>query len=97
MEGEEEISSHSRYLEQVMLGLRTRQGVSNSLLSVCILADIYMTFLQKHPETFRQVQRLCDLGLMQRVEGGVVLTRQGLLIADTLSAELLQDVKDSIA
>jgi len=64
--------------EQLMLRLRLREGAPASWLAANLDAD-----------RAERIERQVELGLLERVEGAVRLTRRGLLIADSVMAELL--------
>jgi len=73
--GSERLSRDGRLLEQVMLGLRQRSGVSEGLLV---------------SEGIRErLGLLLSRQLLERMDGKVRLTRKGLLVADLVCAQLV--------
>ncbi|MEM6332081.1 MAG: radical SAM family heme chaperone HemW [Planctomycetota bacterium] len=66
--------------EALMLGLRLRAGVALDWLDAHLPAD---------SERRRTIDRYVDAGLMQRDDQRLSLTPRGLMVADTLLAELL--------
>ena len=76
----EALDDQGRFAEQLMLGLRLREGID---------AD----WFDHHP-ALRKDQRdtaneWVDLGLLQRTDGRIRLTRKGLFVADSVIAKLL--------
>lgn len=76
----EELDAAGRFAEQLMLGLRLREGID---------AD----WFDNHP-AIRNDQRdtaneWIELGLLQRTDGRLRLTRKGLFVADSVIAKLL--------
>jgi coproporphyrinogen III oxidase-like Fe-S oxidoreductase len=72
-EGCETLGDDDGRVEEIMLGLRTRKGVSRHLLAV---------------DRQRLVQ-LEGLGLLKTGEGRVSLTARGMLLSNTLICEFL--------
>jgi oxygen-independent coproporphyrinogen-3 oxidase len=76
----EQLDANGRFAEQLMLGLRLREGID---------AD----WFDQHP-ALRQDQRdsvneFIGLELLQRTDGRLRLTRKGLFVADSVIAKLL--------
>jgi oxygen-independent coproporphyrinogen III oxidase len=77
VDGTETESSDSRFVEEVLLGLRMPEGIPEALI-----ADI---------DRSRGLERLAGAHLVERTRGRVRLTRKGLLLADLVCAELVSD------
>jgi coproporphyrinogen III oxidase-like Fe-S oxidoreductase len=77
-EGEEQIDSKAHFLEQIMLGLRQRQGVEAFVV-------------ETHQATQAQLHYLLNHQLLERVDNRIRLTRHGLLLADEVCAELVKN------
>lgn len=74
--GFERLDSRARHMEEVMLGIRLRDGISSTMLTAS--------------ERFR-VCGAIDAGLVHDRGGRVVLTDRGRLLADAVVRELLDD------
>ncbi len=75
--GGEEIDKEDRFLEQIMLGLRQRKGIPETLLA--------------NHRTAPSLDRLLSQRLLQRSGKRLCLTRRGLLLADLVCAELVKE------
>ena len=76
----ERLSESRRIGEQMMLGLRLRQGVSSDWLASNLSAD---------DARRGEIDELIDLGMLERTATHLRLTEQGLFVADTIIAKLL--------
>lgn len=76
----EQLDDAGRFAEQLMLGLRLREGVDAAWF------DDHPTLRPDQRETASQ---WCDLGLLKRIDGRLRLTRKGLFVADAVIAKLL--------
>ncbi len=76
--GAEQLSEETRFLEQIMLGLRRPGGIPEG-----VLAD---------PRLKRAAEYLLAEYLLERRAGQIRLTRRGLLLADLVCAELVRGV-----
>ena len=78
IEGEEAIDGEGRVLERVMLGLRQREGIPETLLV--------------GTRTAPSLNRLLSHRLLERTGERICLTRRGLLLADLVCAELVKGI-----
>jgi len=74
----ERLDAAGRFAEQLMLGLRLREGVAANWFDQHSRADQRAT-----------ASEWIDLGLLQRTDGRLRLTRKGLFVADSVIAKLL--------
>lgn len=77
-EGEEILKPADRDLERIMLGLRQRTGVSETLVRI--------------PRLLPQLNRLLSDRLLEKDNGHLRLTRKGLLLADLVCAQLVKEL-----
>ena len=77
VDGTESESSDSRFVEEVLLGLRMPEGIPEALIT-------------KNNRS-KGLERLAGAHLVERTRGRVRLTRKGLLLADLVCAELVSD------
>lgn len=81
----EEMSLWVRYDERVMLGLRTARGVDVERLRVDFGDEAWRHFI-------REAQRHIELGNLHMTEDGrYVLTRDGIMLSDTVIRDLMWD------
>ena len=78
----EQLSAEERARERLVFGLRMLSGVQEAEFA----AETGFSVRQLAADA---VDRFCDAGLLQRSEGRLQLTREGLLISDSLWPELL--------
>ncbi|MBW2061842.1 MAG: radical SAM family heme chaperone HemW [Deltaproteobacteria bacterium] len=76
VEGRENLSEEQLGLERVYLGLRTREGIG--------LSDI-----DDHPRLGPILNQLLGTGLVMLIEGRIVPTVEGFLVADSLPLQLV--------
>jgi oxygen-independent coproporphyrinogen-3 oxidase len=76
----ESLTARQRLAEQLILGLRTRDGVPHLLFEERLATD---ATLRKRTETWREADLLIDRG------DNIALTESGFLVSDTLFIELL--------
>lgn len=76
----EQLDAVGRFGEQLMLGLRLREGID---------ADWFDNHPAQRSHQRETANEWIDLGLLQRTEGRIRLTRQGLFVADSVIAKLL--------
>ena len=76
----EELDAQGRFAEQLMLGLRLREGINANWF------DNHPALRNDQRET---VNEWIDLGLLQRTDSRLRLTRKGLFVADSVIAKLL--------
>jgi oxygen-independent coproporphyrinogen III oxidase len=76
----ESLTPRQRLAEQLILGLRTREGVPHSLLEARLATD---PTLRTRTEIWRNADLLIDLGT------NIALTESGFLVSDTLFIDLL--------
>jgi len=69
--GSETLTPEQIYLETILLGFRTRDGVNHEIL-------------RDRPGTKEVLRHLQQAGLVEMVEGKVVPTIKGFLVADSL-------------
>ena len=77
-EGAEMLHEQDRRLEKIMLGLRRREGISETLVS--------------HPKTQVHLNRLIENQFLERTQGRIRLTRTGFPLADLVCAELVKEI-----
>ena len=81
----EEVSLWERYDERVMLGLRTARGVDAERLRVDFGDEVWRHFI-------REAQRHIELGDLHMTEDGrYVLTRDGIMLSDSVIRDLMWD------
>jgi len=76
----ERLDESRRVGEQLMLGLRMRQGV---------LLDWLVSHLHADDDRWQAIDELIGLGMLERTETHLRLTHQGVFVADTVIAKLL--------
>lgn len=76
----EQLDAQGRFAEQLMLGLRLREGIDADWF------DSHPSRRNDQPETMNE---WVGLGLIQRTDGRLRLTRKGLFVADSVIAKLL--------
>ena len=76
----EELDATGRFAEQLMLGLRLREGID---------ADWFDNHPARRDDQCDTANEWIDLGLLQRTDGRIRLTRKGLFVADSVIAKLL--------
>jgi oxygen-independent coproporphyrinogen-3 oxidase len=82
---ETEILSHNQLAEErIMLGLRTRSGISPELLS-----KRYNYDLNSDQKAYLQRQEQCNMLQYRSSDESVQLTEPGLLLADTITLDLI--------
>ena len=78
----EQLSLHDRYNEYILTGLRTMWGLD--------LQELRARFgEQLHDYCLKHAQRYIDQKLLQREEGILRLTREGIFISDGIMSELM--------
>jgi len=78
----EKLSSRKRMIETIILGLRTKDGVSYKKYKTRFginLNDIFS----------KQVNKLINLGLLEEGECKIKLTRKGIFLANTVFREFV--------
>ncbi|MGB0767886.1 MAG: coproporphyrinogen-III oxidase family protein, partial [Phycisphaeraceae bacterium] len=76
----EQLDAAGRFAEQLMLGLRLREGID---------ADWFDHHPARRDDQRDTANQWCDLGLLERTAGRIRLTRKGLFVADSVIAKLL--------
>lgn len=80
MQDHEQLDAAGRFAEQLMLGLRLREGIDAEWF------DQHPALRDDQRET---VNEWINLGVLERTHGQLRLTRKGLFVADTVIAKLL--------
>ena len=70
----ETLSEHDRHVEDVMLGIRLKEGIAADLLGAGGVTV---------------AERYCELGLLRRVGARIALTDAGRLLADGIVTDIL--------
>ena len=78
----EKLSLRKRMIETIILGLRTKGGVSYKKFKTRFKVDINNTF-------HKQIKKLVNLGLLQRDDNRIKLTRKGIFLANTVFREFV--------
>jgi len=78
----EKISLRKRMIETIILGLRTKDGVIYKKFKTRFKIDLNNTF-------HKQIKKLVNLGLLQRDDNRIKLTRKGIFLADTVFREFV--------
>lgn len=78
----ERVSLRKRMTETIILGLRTKDGVSYKKFKERFKVDINNTF-------HKQIRKLVDLGLLQKDDCKIKLTRKGIFLANTVFREFV--------
>ncbi|MGB6606622.1 MAG: radical SAM family heme chaperone HemW [Atribacterota bacterium] len=78
----EKLSLRKRMIETIILGLRTKDGVIYKKFKKRFKVDINNTF-------HKQIKKLVNLGLLQRDDNRIKLTRKGIFLADTVFREFV--------
>lgn len=76
----EELAPNGRFVEQLMLGLRLREGID---------ADWFDNHPDRRDDQRETMNEWIGLDLIQRTDGRLRLTRKGLFVADSVIAKLL--------
>jgi len=82
IEDGEKLSLRKRMIETIILGLRTKDGVIYKKFKKRFKVDINNTF-------HKQIKKLVNLGLLQRDDNRIKLTRKGIFLADTVFREFV--------
>jgi len=78
----EKLSSRKRMIETVILGLRTKNGISYKKYKTRFGVDLNNTFPQ-------QINKLVNLELLQKDDCKIKLTRKGIFLANTVFREFV--------
>ena len=78
----EKLSLRKRMIETIILGLRTKDGVIYKKFKTRFKVDLNNTF-------HKQIKKLVNLGLLQRDDNRIKLTRKGIFLADTVFREFV--------
>lgn len=78
----EKLSLRKRMIETIILGLRTKGGVNYKKFKTRFKVDINNTF-------HKQIKKLVNLGLLQRDDNRIKLTRKGIFLANTVFREFV--------
>jgi len=78
----EKLSLRKRMIETIILGLRTKDGVIYKKFKTRFKIDLNNTF-------HKQIKKLVNLGLLQRDDNRIKLTRKGIFLADTVFREFV--------
>jgi len=78
----EKLSSRKRMIETVILGLRTKDGISYKKYKTRFGVDLNNTFPQ-------QINKLVNLELLQKDDCKIKLTRKGIFLANTVFREFV--------
>ena len=78
----ERLSLRKRMIETIILGLRTKDGVSYKKFRTRFKVDINDTF-------HKQIKKLVNLGLLQKDDCKIKLTKKGIFLANTVFREFI--------
>ncbi len=78
----EKLSLRKRMIETIILGLRTKDGVIYKKFKTRFKVDLNNTF-------HKQIKKLVNLGLLQRDDNRIKLTRKGIFLANTVFREFV--------
>ena len=78
----EKLSLRKRMIETIILGLRTKDGVGYKKFKTRFKVDINNIF-------HKQINELVNLGLLQKDDFKIKLTKRGIFLADTVSREFV--------
>ncbi|MEA2088001.1 MAG: coproporphyrinogen III oxidase, partial [Candidatus Caldatribacteriota bacterium] len=78
----ERLSLGKRMTETIILGLRTKDGVDYKKFKERFKVDINNTF-------HKQIKKLVNLGLLQKDDYRIKLTKKGIFLANTVFREFI--------
>ena len=78
----EKLSLRKRMIETIILGLRTKDGISYKEFNKRFKVDINNTF-------YRQIKKLVNLGLLEKDDCKIKLTNKGIFLANTVFREFV--------
>jgi oxygen-independent coproporphyrinogen-3 oxidase len=82
MDNGEKLSLRKRMIETIILGLRTKDGISYKEFNKRFKVDINNTF-------YRQIKKLVNLGLLEKDDYKIKLTNKGIFLANTVFREFV--------
>jgi len=78
----EKLFLRKRMIETIILGLRTKDGVNYKKYKTRFKVDINNTF-------HKQIKKLVNLGLLEKGDSKIKLTRKGIFLANTVFREFV--------